>query len=328
MLKIGLLGVGHLGKIHLKCIQLVEQYEFVGFYDPNDENAKIAEAAGIQRWEQLDQLLAAVDVVDIVTPTVTHFDLAMRAIKMGKHVFIEKPLTHTIDEAEQLLEASKNAGVKVQVGHVERFNPALLALGDMQLKPMFIEAHRLSMFNPRGTDVSVVLDLMIHDLDLVLNLVKSEVQHISASGVAVVSKSPDISNARLEFANGCVANLTASRISMKQMRKLRLFQRDAYISLDFLEKNAQVIRLFNPDDPDLPEAGNQLELHTEDGVKLVHLEMLEAEATNAIRMELDTFAQCILEDKTPIVSIEDGYLALKVAHQIVAQIQERNQSMQ
>jgi predicted dehydrogenase len=325
MLKIGLLGVGHLGKIHLKCIQLVSSFEFIGFYDPDDESAEKAEVLGIARWDNIDDLLQAVDVVDIVTPTVTHFELAMQAIRMGKHVFIEKPLTHTIDEAEQLLEASRTAGVKVQVGHVERFNPALLALGDMQLKPMFIEAHRLAMFNPRGTDVSVVLDLMIHDLDLVLNLVDSEIQHISASGVAVVSKSPDISNARLEFENGCVANLTASRISMKQMRKLRLFQRDAYISLDFLEKNAQVIRLFDQEDQNIPDGGNQLELHTEEGVKLVHLEMLEAESTNAIRMELDTFAQCILEDRRPVVSIEDGYRALKVAHQILEQIQVRNQ---
>ncbi len=327
MLKIGLLGVGHLGKIHLKCIQQVQEYEFLGFYDPNEENAEAAAQSGIPRWDNLEALLQAVDVVDIVTPTITHFELAMRAIQMGKHVFIEKPLTHTLTEAETLLAASQSSKVKVQVGHVERFNPALLALEGMQLNPKFIEAHRLAMFNPRGTDVSVILDLMIHDLDLVLNLVKSEVKHVSASGVAVVSKSPDISNARLEFENGCVANLTASRISMKQMRKLRLFQKDAYISLDFLEKNAQVIRLFEEGDEGIPDTGNQLELHTEDGVKLVHLEMLETEATNAIRMELETFAKCIIEDRQPIVTIEDGYHALKIAYQILEQIEARNQSL-
>lgn len=325
MLKIGLLGVGHLGKIHLKCIQMIEAYDFVGFYDPGEHAAQLAEDSGLQYWSDADALLDAVDVVDIVTPTVTHYELALQAIRKGKHVFIEKPLTHTIEEAEHLLDESKKAGVKVQVGHVERFNPALLALGQMQLKPMFIEAHRLAMFNPRGTDVSVVLDLMIHDLDLVLNLVQSEVKFISASGVSVVSKTPDISNARLEFENGCVANLTASRISMKQMRKLRLFQKDAYISLDFLDKNAQIIRLFDPADPNLPEDGNQLELQTDEGVKLVHMELLATEAVNAIKMELETFADCIEQDTRPIVSIEDGYNALKAAYQIIEQIQKRIQ---
>ncbi len=323
MLKIGLLGVGHLGKIHLKCIEMIEAYEFIGFYDLDEKTETIAQEAGVKRWTNLEALIDAADILDIVTPTVTHFELALQAIEKGKHVFIEKPLTHTIKEAEQLLEKSKSHQVKVQVGHVERFNPALLALGSMKVDPMFIEAHRLAMFNPRGTDVSVVLDLMIHDLDLVLNLVQSEVKSISASGVSVVSKTPDICNARLEFENGCVANLTASRISMKQMRKLRLFQQDAYISLDFLEKNAQVIRLFNPGDPDLPEDGNQLELHTDEGIKLVHMEMLETEAVNAIKMELETFAKCIKEDTRPIVSIEDGYRALKVAHQIIGEVAER-----
>ena len=323
MQKIGLLGVGHLGKIHLKCIQMIGTYDFVGFFDPDEKASQTAIESGIKKWDDLDALIDAVDIIDIVTPTVTHYELALKAIEKGKHVFIEKPLTNTIDEAEHLLEKSKAAGVKVQVGHVERFNPALLALGNMRLRPMFIEAHRLAMFNPRGTDVSVVLDLMIHDLDLVLNLVQSEVKLISASGVSVVSKTPDISNARLEFENGCVANLTASRISMKQMRKLRLFQKDAYISLDFLDKNAQVIRLFDQGDRNIPTEGNLLELHTDEGIKLVHMELLESEAINAIKMELETFADCIRENTRPIVSIEDGYQALKVAYQIIEEIETR-----
>jgi predicted dehydrogenase len=327
MQKIGLLGVGHLGKIHLKCIQMIPEYDFVGFFDPIEESNQIAKEAGVKKWDDLDALLDAVDIIDIVTPTITHYELALRAIEKGKHVFIEKPLTNTIEEAAHLLEKSKEFGVKVQVGHVERFNPALLALGDMHLRPMFIEAHRLAMFNPRGTDVSVVLDLMIHDLDLVLNLVQSKVKFISASGVSVVSKTPDISNARLEFENGCVANLTASRISMKQMRKLRLFQKDAYISLDFLDKNAQVIRLYNQGDISIPEDGNVLELHTEEGIKLVHMQLLETEAVNAIKMELETFARCIREDTRPIVSIEDGYQALSVAHQIIEQIETRTNAI-
>ena len=327
MLKIGLLGTGHLGKIHLKCIQMVDQYELIGFYDPDDQNARKAEEqSGVKRWTDLEALLDAADVIDIVTPTITHFDLAKRAIAKGKHLFIEKPLTHTIAEAKELVTLSQEAGVKVQVGHVERFNPALLALGNMPLQPMFIEAHRLATFNPRGTDVSVVLDLMIHDLDLVLSLVNAEVKFISASGVAVVSNTPDISNARIEFTNGCVANLTASRISMKQMRKLRLFQKDAYISLDFLEKNAQVVRLYDRADA-VPEDANLLELHTNEGVKYVHLDMPETEPVNAIKMELETFAECILNDSRPIVSIEDGYKALEVAHRIIDLIQERSDAI-
>ena len=241
MLKIGVLGVGHLGRIHLKCIELVDELELVGFFDPNEKNASTAlKNHKIQRFDSLEDLIAAVDMVDIVTPTTTHFRLAKKSIEAGKHVFIEKPVTNTISEAEELLSLAKEMNVKVQVGHVERFNPAFLSLKDTDLKPMFIEAHRLAMFNPRGTDVSVVLDLMIHDLDIVLSLVDSEVKGVHASGVNVVSDSPDIANVRLEFENGCVANLTASRISMKQMRKVRLFQPDAYISLDFLEKNTLI----------------------------------------------------------------------------------------
>ena len=238
MLKIGVLGVGHLGKIHLKCIEMASaHYDLVGFLILDQfTRQKVVEAFGIPAFESAEELMDVVDVVDIVTPTVAHFDLASAAIRRGKHIFIEKPLTHTLEEAEELIRLSQEYGVKVQVGHVERFNPALMALEDMPLEPMFIEAHRLAQFNPRGTDVSVILDLMIHDLDIILSLVRSEVKFISASGVAVVSDTPDISNARIEFENGCVANLTASRISLKQMRKVRFFQKDAYISLDSWRK--------------------------------------------------------------------------------------------
>lgn len=325
MLKIGVLGTGHLGKIHLKCIQLAQEtYELAGFFDPDDKTAQqIAETFGIKRFEHLNELLEAVDVVDIVTPTTTHFALASQAIRAGKHIFIEKPLTRTIEEAEALVALSHQHGVKVQVGHVERFNPALLALEDMQLDPMFIEAHRLAVFNPRGTDVSVILDLMIHDLDIVLSMVKSPVKFISASGVAVVSDSPDIANARIEFENGCVANLTASRISLKQMRKVRLFQRDAYISLDFLEKQAQIVRLFEANAPNLPADANLMELDTNQGKKMIHAYMPEIEPVNAIKMELETFAQSIEQNKTPRVPIEDGYNALKVAQDILEEIERR-----
>ncbi len=325
MLKIGVLGAGHLGKIHMKCLLgLEEVYEVVGFYDPDDDNAASAiENYGIRRFKDLDELLDAVEVVDIVTPTTTHFDLATNAIQKGKHLFIEKPLTNTIEEAEQLKELCARYPVKVQVGHVERFNPAFLAVKDVAFDPMFIEGHRLAAFNPRGTDVSVILDLMIHDIDIVLKLVKSELKIISASGVAVVSDTPDISNARLEFENGCVANLTASRISLKQMRKVRLFQKDAYISLDFLEKQAQIVKMFDKGAPDVPSDSNFLELETQSGTKLITMEMPESEPVNAIQLELKSLASSIKKDTPVTVSVGDGYKALKVAYAILEQIEER-----
>ena len=322
MLKIAVLGVGHLGRIHLKCILLAhESYELVGFYDPDDQTASRAEEeTGARRWHDLDALLDAADVVDIVTPTTTHFELAQRALRKGKHLFIEKPLTNTLEEAEILLQLCSEQGTKVQVGHVERFNPALLALGGTPLNPMFIEAHRLSVFNARGTDVSVILDLMIHDLDIILSLVPAPVKHIRASGVAVVSHTADICNARIEFENGCVANLTASRISLKQMRKLRLFQQDAYISLDFLDKQAQLVRLFDTPPADVPD-DSLMQLDTPRGKKYIQMAMPEIEPVNAIKMELESFAQAILNDSRPLVSIDDGYRALKLAYQIIEEIQ-------
>ena len=318
-MKIGVLGAGHLGKIHLKCIQQIEVYQLVGFYDTDaKQGKKVAQDHDIPFFENFDELLDAVEVVDIVTPTTTHFELAKQAIQKSKHVFIEKPLTNTVEEAEQLLELAARYAIKVQVGHVERFNPAFLALDlTTALAPMFIEAHRLATFNPRGTDVSVVLDLMIHDLDSVLHLVKSPIKSIHASGVRIVSPTPDITNARIEFENGCVANLTASRISMKQMRKIRLFQSDAYISLDFLEKNAQVIRLYDENALNIPETDNLIPLETSSGNKLIHVHAPEVQNTNAIKMELETFLESILQNTTPRVSIEDGYRALKVAQEIM-----------
>ena len=326
MIRIGVLGAGHLGKIHLKCIQLADDiYDLAGFYDPDEKAARQAvEQFGIHRFSSAEELIEAVEVVDIVTPTITHFDLAALALARGRHVFIEKPLAHTLEEAEKLVAMSREHGVKVQVGHVERFNPALLALEDIALNPMFIEAHRLAVFNPRGTDVSVVLDLMIHDLDIILSMVRSEVRSVSASGVAVVSDSPDIANARIEFENGCVANLTASRMSLKQMRKVRLFQRDAYISLDFLEKNAQVVRLYDKSAQNIPETDQLLEISTNNGPKLIHVNTPEIEPVNSIKMELETFAESIRQNTRPRVSIEDGYRALQLAYRIAAEIEQHS----
>jgi len=330
LLKIGLLGAGHLGKIHLRCIlQANQAYELAGFYDPNPDTAReTAQQFNIRAFPDADALIEAVDVVDIVTPTTTHYALAEKAILAGKHVFIEKPLTRTLEAAEQLIRLSKAQQVQVQVGHVERFNPALLALRGQSLNPMFVEAHRLASFNPRGSDVSVVLDLMIHDLDIVLSMVHSPVKQVDASGVSVVSETPDIANARIAFENGCVANLTASRISLKQMRKVRLFQRDAYISLDFLDKKAQIVRLFQPGDPALPSDAPAISLDTSRGPKWLVMDNPEIEAGNAIQMELETFAQSILEHTRPKVDIEDGYSALKLAYRIIQCIEENNAAVQ
>jgi len=316
MIKIGVLGAGHLGKIHIRLLKEIEKYELVGFYDPNAENAElVAKEFGVTYFKSMDALLDEVDAIDIVTPTITHYDCASRAIKKSKHVFIEKPVTNTIEEAKSLIGLSKEANVKVQVGHVERFNPAFIAGKSYCSGPMFIETHRLAQFNPRGTDVSVVLDLMIHDIDIILSVVRSNIKRISASGVAVVSESPDICNARIEFDNGCVANLTASRISMKNMRKSRFFQKDAYISIDFLDKKVDVIRLKNiVGEPDplavTIDLGNK-------GSKQIYFENPGILPTNAIKMELETFADSIISNTTPPVSIDDGYKALDVAYKII-----------
>jgi len=328
MLKIGLLGVGHLGKIHLKCIQMVKELELVGFYDPDDENSKRAiEQHGVRRFHNMKEFLKAVDVVDIVTPTTTHFQLAKKALLAGKHVFIEKPVTHTIAEAEELLDISREFGLKVQVGHVERFNPAFLALKDKTVEPMYIEANRLATFNPRGTDVSVVLDLMIHDLDIILKLVPYPVVKVDASGLTIVSETHDLTNVRIEFENGCVANLTTSRMSMKNERMLRLYQENTYASIDFLNKNAEIIRLFEEDDPHLPLNAQFIELDTRNGKKLMHIEIPPIEQTNAIKMELETFAHAIINDETPYVTLEDGYEALKLAYRIIENVTMKNEGV-
>ncbi|MFN3530844.1 MAG: Gfo/Idh/MocA family protein [Bacteroidia bacterium] len=325
-LKIGVLGAGHLGKIHIKCIlQCPEVYELVGFYDPDDESAaKAMDVFGVKRFVQLEQLIDQVDVVDVVTPTLSHFDCASLALRKLKHVFIEKPLTNTLDEARELMKIANEARVKVQVGHVERFNPAFLSARGYLHQPMFIEAHRLSIFNPRGTDVSIVLDLMIHDIDIVLSSVASNIKSISASGVSVVSKSPDIANARIEFDNGCVANITASRMSMKNMRKMRFFQKDAYVAVDFLDKEAEILRLGEPGSLDLPQA-MEIDLGPERGQKVIGYERPKIPEQNAIREELLSFACAIQQGSLPLVTIEDGYKALETAYKILEKI-ERNQA--
>ncbi len=320
MLKVGVLGAGHLGKIHIKLLAQIEEYDLIGFYDANPEQAKaVAEEHGITAFENIDELIEQVDVVDIVTPTLSHFDCAVKAIRQSKHIFIEKPITNTVEEARKLISLSDEANVKVQVGHVERFNPAFTVTRPFITHTMFIETHRLAQFNPRGTDVSVVLDLMIHDLDIVLSIVKSNVRRISASGVAVVSDTPDITNARIEFDNGCVANLTASRISLKNMRKTRIFQKDAYLSIDFLEKETEVVRLSNVEGEADPLSVT-IDLPNGKGQKQIYFEKPSVENNNAIKDELTAFAHAINNNTPPPVTIHDGFNALDVAYRIIEKL--------
>jgi predicted dehydrogenase len=316
MLKVGVLGAGHLGKIHLRLLNQSQKYELTGFYDPNSENAdKVSKEFGYRKFDTISELIAAVDVVDIVTPTLSHYDCAKEAITAGKHVFIEKPISNTVEEAEELIQLSKKHNVKGQVGHVERFNPAFLSTRDMISNPMFIETHRLAEFNPRGTDVPVVLDLMIHDIDVILSVVKSKVKEISASGVAVISDTPDIANARIEFENGCVANLTSSRISLKNMRKSRFFQKDAYISVDFLEKACEVVKM--KDAPEVPGDFDMILQNAEGIRKQIYFENPDVQTNNAILDELETFADAIKNDTSPVVTLEDGTEALRIAYRII-----------
>jgi len=323
MLKIGVLGAGHLGKIHLKCIREIKEFELLGFYDADEKTAvHVEKEFGIPHFPGVDDLIANVDVVDIVTPTISHFDCASRALKQGRHVFIEKPVVTTPEEARQLMTFADEADVKVQVGHVERFNPAFLAAQPYISQPMFIEAHRLAQFNPRGTDVPVILDLMIHDIDIVLSVVKSSIKKIHASGVQVVSDTPDIANARIEFDNGCVANLTASRISMKNMRKARFFQRDAYVAVDFLKKDVEIIRMLDVTEPVTDPLAMILDLGGKRGKKQISLDKPPIENLNAIKAELESFYNAIVNNTTPPVTINDGYEALDVAYQILRKVQE------
>ena len=267
----------------------------------------------------MESLMDQVDAVDVITPTQFHFPVCELALRKSKHVFVEKPLASNLDEASKLIKLVQEAKVKFQVGHVERFNPAFLALQNRNLMPMFIEVHRLAQFNPRGTEVSVILDLMIHDIDIVLHLVKSDVKNISASGVAVMTDTPDIANARIEFMNGCVANLTSSRISMKKMRKMRVFQKDAYIGIDFLEKKTEVIRLRENE-----ETGDAFtfDIETPNGTKSIIIESPNVIHVNAIKAELTAFRNAIISNEPTVVSEQDGFLALDIAHQILQKINQ------
>ena len=319
MLKIGLFGVGHLGKFHLNNWAEIPGVELVGFYDPDDTNAdEVSKKYNLKRFDDPASLLKLIDVADIIAPTDQHFQLCEMAIKNGKHVFVEKPLANTMEEAHSLVKLVKESDIKFQVGHVERFNPAFLAVKDVEMNPMFIEVHRLAQFNPRGTEVSVILDLMIHDIDIILSVVKSDVKSISASGVAVMTDTPDIANVRIEFTNGCVANLTSSRISMKKMRKIRMFQKDAYIGIDFLNKKSEIIKL-KGDETDGDNVFT-FDIETAKGKKSIAISNPPIPEVNAIKKELEEFKLAIENNTKPIVSEIDGLMAMDVAHQILKKI--------
>ena len=316
MLKVGVLGAGHLGKIHLRLLQESKKYELIGFYDPSEENTKeVALEFGYTSFSSIASLIEAVDVVDIVTPTLSHFDCAKQSIEKGRHIFIEKPITKTVLEAEAIKTLASQYHVQGQVGHVERFNPSFTAVKEMIDNPMFIESHRLAEFNPRGTDVPVVLDLMIHDIDIILSVINSKVKTVHASGVAVISDTPDIANARIEFENGCVANLTASRISMKNMRKTRFFQKDAYISVNFLSKESEVVKM--KEVPENPDEFAMILQNAEGVKKQIYFENPAIENNNAILDELESFADAIQTNSTPVVTLSQGAEALRVAQMII-----------
>jgi len=319
MLKVGVFGVGHLGKFHLNNWKEIRGCELVGFYDPDEKNAEeVIAKYGLKRFDNPGDLLTEIDAADIVAPTDHHFSLCEAAIRRGKHVFVEKPLAQTMEEAHALVKLVRESNIKLQVGHVERFNPAFLAVKDLKLNPMFIEVHRLAQFNPRGTEVSVILDLMIHDIDIILSIVKSDVKFISASGVGVMTETPDIANVRIEFNNGCVANLTSSRISMKKMRKIRIFQKDAYIGIDFLNKKSEIIKLKDQETDDTNAF--TFDIDTLNGKKSIAISNPQVPDINAIKKELEEFKNAIEKNTRTIVSEIDGLMAMDVAHQILQKI--------
>lgn len=322
-LKVGVIGTGHLGKLHTKLFREVENAELVGIFDIDADKAKsVADEFNVKVIDDLDKLIDSVDAVSIVATTSAHYDIAKKSFTKGKHVFVEKPITKTIEQAEEIVEIADKNNLVLQVGHIERFNPALMSLEKYNLDPKFIQTDRLAQFNPRGTDVAVVLDLMIHDIDIILSLVKSDVKNVNASGVAVVSENADIANARIEFENGAVANVTASRISQKKMRKMRMFQRDAYISLDFTTGVSEVYRLVNPEEMNEGQFMSFGEMGVGDKKKHVVYEQPQMKDINALQHELQLFVDAIQKKEKPIVSGYDGLKALKVAEIILKKIEE------
>ena len=316
MLKVGVIGAGYLGKKHLKIVENSSFFDLIGFYDENDNTKEnLSKNSNYVSFDQIDSLIDATDIIIIVTPTLSHFDIAKKVIKAKKHVFIEKPICSTVEQAYQLIDLEEKNKVFGQVGHIERFNPAFEAIKSSIGSPQFIEAQRFAEFNPRGTDVSVVLDLMIHDIDIVLSVVKSEIEKIDASGFSVISETPDICNARIKFKNGCVANLTANRVSLKKIRKTRFFLNNSYVEINYLTQNAEIVKV-----KDIPKVKDDLSIlvtNAEGKRKKIVIENPIITKYNSIKKELEDFYHCILENKKPKVSLLDGARALEVAKKIM-----------
>ncbi len=315
--RVGVVGVGHLGRLHALLYKNVPRAQLAGVFDISPETAAaVARETGCRAFETYRDLLAHVDAVNVVVPTTQHFSVAAEALRLGKHVFIEKPITSSLQEADELIRLARENRCLIQVGHIERFNQAMRALSTVPLNPRFIESHRLATFNPRGTDVAVVLDLMIHDIDIILTLVNSPVARIDANGVAVISGEPDIANARITFENGCVANVTASRISQKKMRKMRLFEKDSYVSIDFLQGLTERFRLVAQLPDEEQQTGVIMGKLEGKRTRYVYYERLQAPEGNALQIELEEFVDAIVTGRKPHVTAEDGRNALAVATQI------------
>lgn len=326
-IKIGVFGIGHLGKLHLKLLKEIsserKDTEVIGIFDTDAEKMNLlSDENGLKKFNSPEDLIKEINTAIIVTPTSYHHELAEKTISAGVNTFIEKPVTDTLEQADKLLDLEKKHKVKVQIGHIERFNPAILSLENFNIKPLFIESHRLSQFNPRGTDVSVVQDLMIHDIDIILNLVKSPVKNISANGVAIITDKLDIANARLEFENGCVANITASRISLNKMRKMRLFQKNAYLSVDFSTNTSEVFRLSDKEEDETGFNFGTIE-HKGKSHKIIY-EKPSVEEINPLKFELEKFIESILNNTEPYVTLEDGRTALDVASRIIKEIESNS----
>lgn len=318
MIKVGVIGAGHLGKIHLNILSNSD-FDLIGFHDTDVVNSeKLASEKGYVFFKEIDSLINLIDAAVIVSPTTTHFEIAKKCINNGKHIFVEKPLTTNSKEARIINKLANEKNIIGQVGFVERYNQAFISCREFIDKPKFIESHRLSDFNPRGTDVSVIMDLMIHDIDIILNINQSKVKKIDASGVSIISSTPDIANARIEFENGCIANLTSSRISLKKMRKTRIFQENAYISINFLEKDFQVVKIR---DKDTNDNENSLIIKNNLGQeKVIFFENPDINQINSIEAELNDFFHSIKNKSESKVSLNDGLMALEVAEEIMSQL--------
>ncbi len=317
-IKVGVIGVGHLGEHHARIYSGLPQAELIGIYDSDIEKAKVkAEKYNTSHFEELNRFLQQVEAVSLVVPTSSHYEVAKKVLNQGIHILIEKPITETVEQAEKLIQIARKKNLTLQVGHIERFNPAFRAIENIKLEPKFIESHRLSSFVERGTDVAVILDLMIHDLDLILYLVKDKIKSVEAAGVSVITETEDIANARITFEKGCVANITASRITARPMRKLRIFQKNAYISLDLLEKKAEVYRLVNAENKESPLGKTVVgQIPIEKTGKTIIYEKPEIKSEDMLTSELSSFLQAVATRTTPLVTGEQAKQALELALEI------------